>query len=207
MTRVPPYQRRLSVALLIGSPVLLLLGDVLQVVGGFDFEWTLALWGCFLLLIPALLWLPRLLGREDHGGIVTGSLLAYVGALFGATMQAMFRTGFVLRDFGHEDAIADIASHLPLRATTQFPGILFPLGLLVLSVALFRSRAVPRPLALLLALGAILFPIGHAVRITFALIAGDVVLVAAFGWLAAVLSSSTRAVTPAAAQGGGVVVG
>lgn len=71
-----------------------------------------------------------------------------------------------------------------LAATTLMPGALFPLGFLLLSVALLRSREFPTAAVVLLGVGAILFPIGHAVGVTPALIGGDVVLVVAMSWIA-----------------------
>jgi hypothetical protein len=60
------------------------------------------------------------------------------------------------------------------------PGVLFPLGNLILALALFRARRLGAIASCTLALGALLFPIGHAIGIPAALIGGDVVLAAAF---------------------------
>ena len=58
-----------------------------------------------------------------------------------------------------------------------FPiGLFFPLGLIVLGLALFRWRPVNRWLGMLLAMGGVLFPLGRAVGIQWAILACDVVL-------------------------------
>jgi hypothetical protein len=61
------------------------------------------------------------------------------------------------------------------------PGLAFPVGLLVLSFGLFRVRVVSPLVAALLALGAILFPIGRIGGIAAAVIASDVALSVAMG--------------------------
>jgi hypothetical protein len=86
----------------------------------------------------------------------------------------------VLDAAGNTTAIEQLQASIPLRLTTMVPGILFPLGLLLLALGLYRARLLGPAGSLILAAGAILFPLGHAVGITSALIGGDVVLVAAF---------------------------
>jgi hypothetical protein len=72
--------------------------------------------------------------------------------------------------------IAALVSAAPIFV----PGVLFPLGNLILALALFRARRLGAIASCTLALGALLFPIGHAIGIPAALIGGDVVLAAAF---------------------------
>jgi hypothetical protein len=67
-----------------------------------------------------------------------------------------------------------------LIVSTQMIGILFPLGLLILAASIYRSRAASPLAALLLAAGAILFPVGRIAGATFALLGGDLLLLAAF---------------------------
>jgi hypothetical protein len=63
------------------------------------------------------------------------------------------------------------------------PGLAFPAGLLVLSFGLLRAKAAPGAAAWLLALGAVLFPVGRIPGIEPAILASSVALSASMGWI------------------------
>jgi hypothetical protein len=83
-------------------------------------------------------------------------------------------------------ALESIFKSAPGVWLSIFPvGLFFPLGLITLGLGLFRWRPVNRWFGLLLALGGLLFPLGRALGIGFAIIACDIALAAAFaaiGW-------------------------
>lgn len=83
-------------------------------------------------------------------------------------------------------ALESAFNSAPAVWVSVFPvGLFFPLGLITLGVALFWWRPVNCWFGLLLALGGLLFPLGRAVGIEFAIIACNIVLGAAFaviGW-------------------------
>ncbi len=172
---------------LIAAPTLLLAADVMQVIGGFDFEWTIVMWISFVLFVPAILGAVHLLrNRADYLGLLGGAFCV-IGALAGAGMMTIFRLNAVLTAGGAGDLAPVIESAFKARPALPMsifmPGALFPLGFIVLAVGLYRARVSSVWLALLLAFGGVLFPIGHAVGVTAALLGGDVVLLIALGWL------------------------
>lgn len=78
------------------------------------------------------------------------------------------------------------------------PAVLFPLGLLLLSAAMIGTT-MSRRIAALIAAGALLFPVAHMSGAPVALIAGDVVFLAAFWSLA---TQMTRAASPIGVESG-----
>jgi uncharacterized membrane protein YgdD (TMEM256/DUF423 family) len=169
---------------LIAAPVLLTAADAMQLTGRFDFAWTVVMWAAFVCFVPAVFALAAMARQGAPGLAVAGGVLALVGAMAGAAMQALFRAIAVLQgaaiDPGARDAaLRALNESAPLTVTTLVPGIFFPLGLLVLAIALHRARVVPAWSTGLLALGAVLFPVGHAAGFAPAIIAGDLAILGA----------------------------
>ena len=194
----PVNPRNAPMALILGA-LLLLAGDVLQLLR-VPFAWTVLLALAFVLLAAGLLVVPQTLGALDRPTIVAGSLTAFVGAVAGAAMQGLFRAWAVLESAGHSAAVTLLQGHAGIRWTTLFPGLLFPLGLLLLALGLHLSRRLPAVAALTLAVGALLFPVGHAVGLPLALAGGDLVLIAAFVavYLGTRAAPATGSVSPTA---------
>ncbi len=180
MTRVGNKFLRLAGLCAMLAPLPLLAGDVMQVVGGFGFEWTLALWLSFVLFVPAVFGVAYLVARSGSRLGLWGGAAAFVGCMAGASMQILFRVWAVLDEAGSPQTIELLRGSRKLIASTQMIGILFPVGLLLLAASIYRSRAASPLVALLLAAGAILFPVGRIIGVPFALLGGDVLLLAAF---------------------------
>ncbi|HSG38039.1 MAG TPA: hypothetical protein VLE27_00255 [Thermoanaerobaculia bacterium] len=170
----------LVTVLLIAGSLLLLSGDVVPVLQSGGFLWTVLLWLAFVCFGAGILLLPLAFSWTDRPLVVAGVACAFVGCFAGAGMQVLFRALDVLKGTHQAAAVSLLQTHTLLSLSTLAPGILFPIGLLLLSGGLMRSRALPLGLSLTLALGAVLFPIGHAVGFAPALVFGDVILVAAF---------------------------
>lgn len=166
------------------APLILLIGDTIAVMNFASISWTLLLWLSFVCFIPALAALTIAVQRRTPALGLIGGIVVLIGTMAGAGMQAYFRTGILLQQNGHESAVEFLRTQSTMLLTTQVPGIAFPLGLLILAAGIWRSRIAPAWLAATLALGAVLFPIGHAVRVSWALIGGDVVLLVAFAFIA-----------------------
>ena len=166
------------------APLLLLAGDCIAIWNFHSISWTLLLWLSFVCFIPALAGLVVAVSRSAPLLAAVGGVVVLIGTMAGAGMQAYFRTGIVLQNGGQEAALAFLRTQSVMPLTTQAPGIGFPVGLLLLAFALWRSRLAPQWVPVTLALGAVLFPVGHAVRVSWALIVGDVVLAVAFAALA-----------------------
>jgi hypothetical protein len=190
----PDDLRRPAALALVFAPLLLTAGDTVGVLTKHGtIHWTLLLWLSFVVFVPAIFALAHLVRtRAPRTGLVLGGV-ALFGAMMGASMQVFFRAGIALQQASDAAATA-VIQPVAERAwappslffmTTVAPGLFFPLGMLSLGIALALGRQVPRGAALLLCLGAVLFPVGHAVGIPVALIGGDLVLVAALAWIAA----------------------
>lgn len=180
-------RRLIASSCLIAAPALLLAADVMQVIGGFDFERTAVMWTSFVLFVPAVLGVVHLLrNRTDYLGLLGGAFCV-VGAMAGAGMMTIFRLNAVLKAGGDGDLALAIESAFKARPALPMsifmPGLLFPLGFIVLAIGLYRARVSSVWLALLLALGGVLFPVRHAAGVTPALLGGDIVLLIALGWL------------------------
>ncbi|HEX9982656.1 MAG TPA: hypothetical protein VGF69_05305 [Thermoanaerobaculia bacterium] len=85
-----------------------------------------------------------------------------------------------------ENSIGKILESAPMVFVSIVPvGILFPLGLVILGLGIWKAGPAGRWAGLLLAMGGVLFPAGRAVGIAPAIFAADVVLATSFallGW-------------------------
>lgn len=163
------------------APLLLLVADIMQIVGGPGFEGTVVMWVSFVLFVPAIFGLSYLAIAEGSRLAFAGGASAYFGAMAGASMQVMFRVRAVLVEAGSTQAVELMRGSRKLFVTTQMIGIFFPLGLLILAFSLYRSGVVSPLIALSLAAGAILFPMGRIAGLLIGLIGGDLMLIIAFG--------------------------
>ena len=168
---------------LIASSLALLLGDVLQIIDPHTVYWTICLTISFLLFIGGI---PAINSLMDPTPVifrllVSSSLL--VGALAGASMQVLFRANILLQDANATEAVAVLSQSSIMAFTTLVPGIFYPVGLLLLSIALFLTKKYSTWKVVLLLIGAISFPIGHALGNPFALLTGDVLLIGAWFFL------------------------
>lgn len=170
---------RLATVLLMAGSLLLLSGDILQVMG-IGFVWTVLLSLAFVCFGAGLLLLPVAFAWTDRPVVIAGVASAFVGCFAGVGMQVLFRVWEVLEGANLAAAADLLRANTLLSLSTLVPGIFFPLGLLVLAIGLMRARVVPLSTSLTLALGAVLFPVGHAAGFVPALIGGDIVLAAAF---------------------------
>ncbi len=174
--------------LFIAAPVLLLAADVSQLAAPTSVAWTLGLWGSFVLFVPIIVSLTGIARAVLPRAALVAGAAALVGAIAGATMQGYFRVLLSLDKVGLAPDVADsvqraLAGNPMLRVTLLVPGILFPIGLLLLSITLWRGRLYPRGRATLLGLGATLFPVGHAAGWAPALIGGDLLLLGALAMI------------------------
>jgi hypothetical protein len=162
------------------APLLLLVGDCIAIWNSRSVWWTLLLWLSFACFVPASAAVVVALSRSRPVLAAVGGVIVLIGTMAGAGMQAYFRTSIVLQNGGQDAAIAFLRTQSIMLVTTQVPGICFPIGLLLLAFGLWRSRIAPAWVAGTLAIGAVLFPIGHAAQVSWALVAGDIVLAVAF---------------------------
>jgi hypothetical protein len=136
-------------------------------------------------LMPfAILGLAQLLrARADRVGLA-GVFMVLVGWAAATRISVVIQLDMLL-SAGVEGvpapALGSIFTAAPGVWVSIFPvGLFFPLGLITLGLGLFRWRPVNRWFGLLLALGGLLFPVGRAVGIGFAITACDIALATAF---------------------------
>lgn len=183
-------ETKLSFISLVASSVVLLLGDALQELSPDTIHWTICLSISFLLFIGGLPAIRSLMGQ-------TGSILRLlvicillIGALAGASMQVLFRANILLREAYATEAVGILSQSFALTLSTLVPGIFYPLGLILLSITLFLTKQYRVWKVGLLLLGAVLFPVGHAVGHPIALLGGDVLLVCAWFLLTPIFSTN-----------------
>src|SRR5215203_4348903 len=121
----------LATVLLLAGSLMLLSGDILQVLG-IGFLWTVLLSLSFLCFGAGLLLLPMAFAWTGRPLIIAGASSAFVGCFAGAGMQVLFRVWEVLEGANLAAAADLLRAHTLLRLSTLVPGIFFPLGLLLL---------------------------------------------------------------------------
>ena len=172
---------RIAAVCAILAPLILLAGDLVLIIGKRRFEWTIILWLSFVLFVPAIFGLTFVAFDRGNKLAVVGGACAFFGAMAGASMQVLFRVYAVLEEAGNAKAIELLQKTMKLIATTQMIGIFFPVGLILLSISIYSNRTFNRLIPLLLAIGAILFPIGRIGGFAIAVSGSGMVLIAAFG--------------------------
>ena len=126
--------------------------------------------------------------RADRAGLI-GAAMALMGWAVGIRIMALGQLESLLA-IGVTGVPADTLEKMfaaaPLVWASIVPvGLIFPLGLITLGITLFVTRPVSRWIGALLIAGGILFPLGRAVRLEWAIAACDLVLGLTFaliGW-------------------------
>jgi hypothetical protein len=175
-----PFMRIAGICAIL-APLTLLAGDLVLIIDERRFEWTIVLWLSFVLFVPAIFGLTYIAFGGRNKLALVGGASAFFGAMAGASMQVLFRVYAVLEEAGAGQAIELLQKTMKLIATTQMIGIFFPIGLILLSISLYRNRIFKPLVPLLLTIGAILFPIGRIGGFAIAVIGSGLVLIAAFG--------------------------
>ena len=165
------------------APILLLSIDIFHLVTGADFIWTIGMWLAFALFVPAVIGVAYSLAASGSRLAYVGGVLAFFGAMAGASMQVLFRTHAVLAEQGLETVNQQLRETFKLVASTQMIGLTWPLGLLMLSIALFAVDRSKWLISLALAGGAIAFPIGRIGFAQPAVILSGIFFVVGFGLL------------------------
>lgn len=164
------------------TPELWLTGHVAMAVGG-------------VLLLLGLVAVPRLARGRGRRAVAVGAGLSAVGAV--STALGDFAHGslaYVLVGEVPAEQSLQIQEQFfthPLIAAVSMPGLLLPLGMLVLGGGLLYSRAVPRPAALLVLVAPISVQLGYTIT-ALPMPVMVLPLVAGLGWLSLVLARGPR---------------
>ena len=163
------------------APLPLFAADIMKLMDSLHFERTVFEWISFVLFVPAIFALSHLAVAQGSRLAFVGGALAYVGAIAGANVMVLFRVWVILNETGSQIVSELLRANRRLTIPTVTISIFFPLGLFILGVALYERRVVNPLIALLLAGGAMLFPIAHLPGMRIGRLIGDVLLIAAFG--------------------------
>ena len=174
---------KVSYFCLIASSIALLLGDVLQVIDHDALHWTICLAISFLLFIGGIPAINSLMGQTSVMFRVLINCSLLIGALAGASMQVLFRTNIILKKANATEAIEALSQSSALALSTMVPGIFYPIGLILVSITLLLSKEYMTWKVILLLIGAVLFPVGHALGNPVALLVGDFMLICAWFFL------------------------
>ncbi len=176
-------KRRGAAACLFTAPALMLAGDALRYWAGMEWVWLVMFKLSFAFFVGAALGMVGLTrGRADGAGLLGGAL-AVVGCLAGSgivTANAIIQS-FNAAALGEAAERAVEASMMKSGVGAYvilypLPGLAFPAGFLVLAYALWRARAASPAAALLVALGALLFPVGRIGGVEAAVIGSGLAL-------------------------------
>ena len=170
------------------APALMLAADALRIGADMIYPWLVIFKLSFAFFVAAILAITHLLSRRaDRIGLVGGAL-GIVGCLAGSGIVTASMIGWSIEaaalgesvDRAIEAAMVN-GGAINFLFLYPLPGLAFPVGLLVLSFGLVRAKSMPLPVVSLLALGAILFPIGRIGAIQTAVLASGVSLSVAMG--------------------------
>ena len=161
----PALSHKLWAICLILAPLLMFISSFFWVNGEYDVTGGTLLVFASVFWIPALMFLFGLLKEKMPNYAAWGLLIAIVG----------FCTGINFGFVGIVSTIFDISHQTYLEGFGKYPvssglllfwlGPLAPLSLLVLAIVLIRTKTIPAWAGILLALGAIAFPLSRIPRI------------------------------------------
>jgi hypothetical protein len=141
------------------------------------------------LAVGSVIGITQLLrGRADRTGL-TGGALMILGWAVGTRILLLGQFESLLQSGVAglpQNAMRMIFEAAPIVYLSVVPvGLLYPIGVITLGIALAATGPIPRWIGVLLAAGGLLFPIGRIFRLSWALVSCDLVLGAAFaliGW-------------------------
>ena len=193
MTQPTPQLLKIAGLCSILAPILILGIDIYFLATSRMFEWSIGMWLAFVLFVPAVIGLTYHLVSQGSRLALVGGIFAFLGAMAGASMQAMFRTHAVLLEQGAVDTVERLRGTLKLVASTQMIGLTWPIGLILLSIAIILVDRTRWLTSLLLVAGAIAFPIGRVAGSQPAVILSGIFFVLAFGMIGRELLHQARA--------------
>jgi hypothetical protein len=138
------------------------------------------------LTIGAVFGITQLVRRSADGLGLFGAALTLLGATVGARITVL-RQLALLGDASADaprDAIASLLEAAPIVWVSIVPiGLMYPIGLITLGIALFVARPVSRWAAAFLVVGGVLFPLGRTLDILPAIYACDAVVAIFYAYL------------------------
>jgi hypothetical protein len=200
MQPLHPTIKHSFIACLLLAPLLQLVGDSLWVSQSFPFSWSLWREASFIFFIPIGFLLARLVAPKSATWAVIASAFYFVGCIGVSTMMPLFRLGaYYPMEKANEfptivQSVFDKGAYAP---TLFFPGLCFPVSLVLFGIAFVKHRVLPRAFAISFILAGILFWFGNAMEINPLMITSDVWLLLLFCGLSYILfTNNARQTAP-----------
>lgn len=171
-------------AAMIGAPLLMLLADVNSLL----FEYPRNFWFTTMLLFLSFYAFLGLIHGLYYLSNATklalvGTLIASFGVLMGETIMGLERVAWAMNEAGLSADIDRTVNHPLVFFTSRQLGLTFPIGLIILSIALYKANAISMMTMALLIIGIVLFPIGRIIVGPSANVAGDLIMLFIYGKL------------------------
>ncbi|MBK8484427.1 MAG: hypothetical protein IPO86_09060 [Saprospiraceae bacterium] len=171
-------------AAMIGAPLLMLLADTNSLL----FKYPKNFWFTSILLFLSFYAFLGLIHGVHHLSNATklaliGTLIASFGVLVGETIMGLERVAWAMNEVGLSAEIDRTVHHPIVFSTSRQIGLTFPIGLIILSIALFKAKTISMVTMAILIIGIILFPIGRIIVGPSANIAGDLIMLIIYGKL------------------------
>lgn len=166
------------------APTLMFLSDFSRLVFGEPAFWvaTHLFWLSFYAFLGVIFGMIQLADYSRYA--VISAIIAGFGALIGITIIGMARMAWGLEAEGAtREMILAADANLHVFLSSRFPGITFPLGLILLAIGLKRKKLISNYLLTGLILSIVLFPAGRIPKELIINVIGDGLMILCFGML------------------------
>ena len=181
---------------MIGAPLLMLIADTLALV----FEYPNYFWFNSIAMFLSFYAFLGLIHGTYHLSNCTklalvGTMIAVFGVLAGETIMGLERVAWAMNEVGLQEEIKNTVHHPMVFSTSRQIGIAFPIGLIILSISMFKAKAINLVTMIVLIVGILLFPIGRIVVGPYANIPGDLIMLIIYGKLGIELLRNEKSIT------------
>ena len=164
------------------APLLMFLSDLTGLVFGEQFFWisSILFWLSFYTFLLLIIGMVQLSNYSSFS--VSSALIAGFGVLIGITIIGISRMAWGVETEGVSHVVIVSADSNPwVFFTSRFPGITFPVGLILLVVSLKRKNVINNYLMAGLIFSLLLFPLGRIPKELIINVVGDAFMIIFFG--------------------------
>ncbi len=161
----------------IGAPILMLITDTLNLLTPGQYQWfaSVTFWFSFCAYVAVIMGMVKLSGDTNLASVA--AILAIMGTLIGITIIGTSRVGMSMLMQGIEKEMIMAAMYEPIVFfTSRAPGILFPVGLILLTITMKKAGSINTVNSAILLVGIILFPVGRIPQMVGFNVAGDILM-------------------------------
>ena len=169
---------------MIVAPLLMLLADVNNLI----FEYPKNFWfGSIAMFLSFYAFLGLIHGTYHLSNCtklaLVGTMVAAFGVLAGETIMGLERVAWAMNEVGLQEEIKNTVHHPIVFSTSRQIGLAFPIGLIILSISMFKAKAINLITMIALIAGILLFPVGRIVVGPYANVPGDLIMLIIYGKL------------------------